>query len=186
MTDPKLMELEQLPLSSNAFSLFGDVVCGDSDSSDFMNGSAFERFLDLAQVDIGDPTLNRVQINIVECKQPQGFPFLLGAMECHPNSSQLFFPLFDHDYLVAVAPAGQGIDRDGVRLFKATANQGVNYHRGVWHMPMLGIAKGDRFLMVERNNMNANCEVIHFDGYQVKIELPSSLKKSKLTLSEDT
>ncbi|MBX2847111.1 MAG: ureidoglycolate lyase [Acidiferrobacterales bacterium] len=175
MTSSTTIELQPVPLSSEAFAPFGDVISGQSDNSDQMNGSAYNRFLDLAEIDIGDADINRVQVNIVECNQPETFPYLLHSMERHPESSQMFFPLFDHDYLVAVAPSGLEIDRAAIRLFIASCNQGINYHRGTWHMPMLGIAKGDRFLMVERNAMHLNCDVLKFKTYHLKLSLPSSI-----------
>lgn len=167
-------------LTAEAFAPYGDVVSGEGAASELMNGRAYERHLDLANIDIGSGSAHRVQLGLVECNEPEVYPYCLKAMERHPESSQLFYPLFDHDYLVAVAPASNSaeinnIDPSSIELFLASSKQGINYRRGVWHMPMLGIAKGDRFLMVERNDMHLNCEIYTFPTYQLIIELPLSI-----------
>lgn len=177
MTDMgKIIELKPTRLTKEAFEQFGDVISHEGDAGDVMNGSTFDRFLDLAEVDVGDKVSNRVQVNIVECKEPEQYPYFLTLMEKHPYSSQMFYPLFDHEYLVAVAPPGSEVIQSEIQLFVASATQGVNYRKGTWHMPMLGISKGDRFLMVERNRMQTNCELHKFNDYRLRVDLPLSIK----------
>lgn len=171
MTEVNVLDIVPEKLTCSAFAPFGDVVSDEVGKGDLMNGRTYDRFLDLAQIDIGSDD-HRVQVNIVECNTPDASPYHLKLMERHPESSQLFYPLFDHDYFVAVAPAGDTVTAEGIRLFRASSGQGVNYHRGTWHMPMVGICAGDRFLMVERDNMHSNCDLFEFINFSVRIELP--------------
>lgn len=174
----KTVSLNSEPLTNAAFTPYGDVVSSAGDADEFMNGAAYARYLNLAYIDLGEQAESRVQLGLVKCHTPEQFPYMLRAMEKHPDSSQLFYPLFNHDYLIAVAPAGEQIVLNSIKLFCARADQGINYHRGIWHMPMLGIAKGDQFLMIERNDMHDNCEVYEFDQVQLKIELPDSIVRT--------
>jgi len=180
--DRKIISLIPKRLTPAAFAPFGDVISTHDDGnamvSETMNGQAFNRYLNLAHIDIGDAPASRAQIGLVECNEPEHYPYMLTAMEKHPQSSQLFYPLFKHDYLVAVAPAAEKIESASIELFQAASDQGINYSKNTWHMPMLGIAKGDKFLMVERNDMHLNCDVYEFPDYQLKIELPDQIIKT--------
>ena len=89
-------------------------------------------------------------------------PFTADAMECHPLGSQAFIPLSDSPYLVAVAPAGQ-FKPQSVELFIAQPNQGVNYHKGVWHHYLLALREASRFLVIDRQGPGTNCEEVKLD-----------------------
>jgi len=163
-------------LNSKAFMPFGDVVSMEGNQSEYMNDT-FSRYSNLAEVDLGDEILSRVNIGLAKCNAPKIYPYELTYMEKHPQSSQMFFPLFDHEYLVAVAPPGDVVHEKDIRLFIVSPMQGINYRPNIWHMPMLGIAKEDSFLMVERSDMHLNCELYVFPDFKIEIELPLSIKR---------
>jgi ureidoglycolate lyase len=58
--------------------------------------------------------------------------------------------------LVAVAPAG-AFDPAGIRLFRAEADQGVHYRKGVWHHFLLVLDDSD-FLVIDRAGPGDNCD----------------------------
>lgn len=57
-----------------------------------------------------------------------------------------------------VAPLGDVPVPGLVRAFLTNGRQGVNYHRGVWHHPVLTIEKQDDFLVVDRSGSGNNCD----------------------------
>ena len=42
--------------------------------------------------------------------------------------------------------------------FVTNGTQGVNYRKGVWHMPMIAMEAGQEFLIVDRAPTKDNCE----------------------------
>ena len=62
-------------------------------------------------------------------------PIKIEVMERHPDGTQLFYPLQDRDWLVVVCTNPH--DAQTYRAFLATGRQGVNYHRNIWHHPLL-------------------------------------------------
>ena len=76
-----------------------------------------------------------------------------------PLGQSSFHSLSDSPYLVAVAPAGQ-FKPQSVELFIAQPNQGINYHRGVWHHYILALREASRFLVIDRQGPGSNCEEV--------------------------
>ncbi|MDP6219942.1 MAG: ureidoglycolate lyase, partial [Alphaproteobacteria bacterium] len=73
-------------------------------------------------------------------------------VERHPLGSQAFMPLSDHDWLVVVASASAEKDTpdfSSLKCFLASGTQGVNYHKGTWHHPLLVLQPQD-FLIADR------------------------------------
>ena len=63
---------------------------------------------------------------------------------------------------VVVAPAGEAVDAADLCAFVTNGTQGVNYHKGVWHMPMIALEDGQEFLIVDRGTDGENCEEHYF------------------------
>ena len=71
-------------------------------------------------------------------------------VERHPLGSQAFIPMQGGAYLVLVAKAGETVDPSDLTAFIATGDQGVNYHAGTWHHPILALDKVSDFIVVDR------------------------------------
>jgi ureidoglycolate lyase len=148
--------LRAQPLTSDAFAAFGDVIEASLNESEAMNEARFERFDDLCTVDMGED--GPVAISIARCRAPTQLPIRVDRMERHPLGSQAFIPLQTCRMLIVVGPPGEGIDAADLRAFVTRPRQGFNYHRGTWHMPLIGFADGDQFLVIDRGGAEANCE----------------------------
>lgn len=155
MADPSDIVLTPVPLTSERFAPFGDVIEGSRDKSTAMNDARFKRFDDLCEVDLagGD-----VAISIARCRTPTSMPLRVDMVERHPLGSQAFVPLAPCKMVVVVAPPGEAINAEDLRAFITNGRQGINYHRGTWHMPLIAFIAGQEFLIVDRGGVDANCE----------------------------
>ncbi|KGJ97987.1 ureidoglycolate lyase [Thalassotalea sp. ND16A] len=161
MTD-KLQTITPKPLTSEAFSDFGDVIEASSEAKNFAINDGFtQRYHDLAKVDVNDND-GHTLINIFR-STPLAQPIAIKMMERHPHGSQAFIPMGSNSYLVVVAPAGE-FDVNNIEVFIANANQGVNYHKGTWHHFCLALGSETDFLVVDRGGEGDNCDVLELDG----------------------
>ncbi|MDD1792301.1 ureidoglycolate lyase [Enterovibrio sp. ZSDZ42] len=149
------------PLTREAFAPFGDVIEAEDREFFMINNGSTRRFHKLAttQVDEGSGVI----INIFEAT-PLSFPLSIKMLERHPKGSQAFMPLLGNDYLVVVAPVEEKPDPLKIKAFYAKGTQGVNYHSGVWHHPVLALTPKDQFLVVDREGEGCNCDEFFFSG----------------------
>ena len=147
------LSLTPQPLTAEAFAAFGDVIEARSDTVININQGTSQRFHDLARVDVasdkGHPLVNIFRAS------PYPEPLTLSMMEKHPLGSQLFMPLQEHAYLVAVAQASDHVSAGDITVFSASGNQGVNFQPGTWHHPLLVLVQQD-FLVVDRGGKGDN------------------------------
>ena len=125
-----------------------------------MNNARFERFNDLADINVDTGKGGHVAISIARSKTPAIFPLRFDMVERHPLGSQAFIPLEAFSFTIVVAPPGESVDVDDLQAFVTNGQQGVNYHRGTWHMPLVSAGEGQRFLIVDRAPGDGNCEEV--------------------------
>jgi ureidoglycolate lyase len=127
------------PLTADAFRPFGDVVSAGLSAGGVANqGTAqrYDRCAKLASTRAGaTPNL------AVFRSAPQPLPFTAKLLERHPCSSQAFLPMRCARLLVIVAPTAKdgAPDLGGLRAFVCGPGQGVNYHAGTWHHPIVAL-----------------------------------------------
>ncbi len=149
-----MISLRPEPLTTERFAPYGDVIESSRKASDAMNEARFERFDDLCSVNIeGD-----VAISVARCRTPTGLPLRVDLVERHPLGSQAFVPLGRCRMVIVVAPPGESVDPGDLRAFVTNGKQGINYHRGTWHMPLIAFDAGQEFLIVDRGGSEPNCE----------------------------
>jgi ureidoglycolate lyase len=151
-----MREMNPEPLTAEAFARFGSVIEASDRAVklDINQGHAL-RYDRLADIDVADEGGTPV-ISLFRAR-PLAEP-VLRVFERHPLGSQTFVPLSGRPYLVAVAPAGP-FDPAQIRLFRAEADQGVHYRKGVWHHFLLVLDESD-FLVVDRAGPGDNCEEV--------------------------
>ena len=150
------MILKPQPLTREGFAPFGDVIETLGAGHYPINEGTTERFHDLAAVDVSEAG-GRPLINIFR-GQPRELPLAIRMMERHPLGSQAFIPTGPHQWLTVVAPAGNQPEPSDLRAFIAGARQGVNYHRGVWHHPLIALEAVSDFIVVDRGGGGDNCD----------------------------
>jgi ureidoglycolate lyase len=150
------------PLTREAFAPFGDVIQADDAVRHFtINEGNTERYHDLASIDPGPD--GRAIVSIFR-GLPRSLPFTITMMERHPKASQAFIPLSGRPYLVVVAEAASTPTVDDLRVFYCEGHQGVNYARGVWHHPLLGLEEVSDFLIIDRAGPGDNCDVVPMEA----------------------
>jgi len=70
-------------------------------------------------------------------------------------------PLNGQDWLAVVSETP---DAAGLRVFHCRGDQGVQYHAGVWHHPLLVLGTAQDFLVVDRVGEGPNLEEVFFDA----------------------
>ena len=154
------LQLKPKALTREAFAAFGDVIsCAEAESF-WINEGTTERFHDLAKVDVGG---GRALINIFRAR-PRPTPIALRVMERHPLGSQAFMALERRPFLVVVAPPGRSPVPDTLEAFITDGTQGVNYHPGVWHHPVLALLQETDFLVVDRGGPGDHCDEVALPG----------------------
>ena len=172
----QLHELAVLKIGKAEFSPFGDVIdvreetiLPDQMGKEHKTGSAYQknpamipinqgraiRFHDLAKVEAAGEK-PRVLINVFR-SLPISFPLIIAMMERHPYGSQAFLPVGGNPFLVVVAK-DEGGKPSAPQAFYCPSGVGVNYHKNVWHFPLLALFKTSDFYVVDRGGVENNLE----------------------------
>lgn len=162
------INIQAEPLTTDAFKAFGDVIEIEGAQHFPINQGTVERHHDLGAVDIGG-TEGRPLISIVTCNEWFTLPYKLPLLERHPLGSQAFIPMDKTPMVIAVAEAGESPQPQQIKAFISNGSQGINYHRNVWHMPMLFLDKNQRMVVVDRGGKGNNCDEFPFPEYQIII-----------------
>lgn len=150
--------LKPLPLTSERFAPYGDVIAASPKARQAMNEARFERFNDLAKLNIDAQADGRLAVSIARCRVATELPYQFDMIERHPLGSQAFVPLHGQRFILVVAPPGESAEIGDLTAFVTNGHQGINYHRGVWHMPLIALAAGQEFLIIDRAGESPNCE----------------------------
>ena len=147
------------PLTAAAFAPFGDVIAPGDDGASINNGTCV-RFNDLARVETD--AAGAAGLSVFRAA-PRILPLPVQMLERHPLGSQAFVPLSPRPFLVVVA-AGDAArpDLKTVRAFQTAPGQGVNFHRGVWHHPLIALQEVCDFLVADRIGPGKNCDIFPF------------------------
>ena len=165
-----MIALEPQLLSAERFSPYGDVIETGVDRLAPMNEARFDRFNDLCRVETDKA--GRVAVSIARCRVATALPYRFDVVERHPQGSQAFIPLGTWPFVVVVAPPAETVQATDLRAFVTNGRQGVNYHRGTWHMPLIAFESGQEFLVIDRAGDTPNCDEHSLDESITVTELP--------------
>ena len=143
-------------LTRERFAPYGDVIEATADRATAMNDQRFDLFDDLCRVETD--ARGRIAISIARCRVATSLPYRFEMVERHPNGSQAFVPLSACRFVVVVAPPEAGVEASDLRAFVTNGRQGINYHRGTWHMPLIAFEAGQEFLVIDRAGASPNCD----------------------------
>ncbi|MEL6784460.1 MAG: ureidoglycolate lyase [Pseudomonadota bacterium] len=148
------------PLTKEAFAPFGDVIELPGENAFPINKGQCTRHHALSTVEVTGEGA-QVGLSLFE-GQPYALPHRLDLVERHPLGTQSFQPLGNQPWLVIVCPDENG--KPGHPLaFLATAQQGINLHRGTWHGVLTPLYEPATFLVVDRVGEGDNLEEVPLD-----------------------
>jgi len=169
-----MITLEPQKLSAENFSPYGRVIEAGDSADNQMNSGTFARFDDLAEVDYGagDPAddVARPAISIVRSQTTTPLPHTFDLVECHPLCSQAFIPLAEFKFYVVVAAPAEQVEALDLRAFVTNGRQGISYHRGTWHLPLIAQDAGQEFLVVDQASRPGNLREHRF-GEEIQLRL---------------
>lgn len=138
-------------LTSEAFAAFGEVIAFAAATTVFpINNGTTLRHHALATINVGT---GHGLISLARA-EPRILPFAITLLERHPLGSQAFIPLSKTPYLIVVAKS----PADTPRCFLAANGEGINYHAGVWHHPLIALDVISDFAIVDRGGEGNNCD----------------------------
>jgi ureidoglycolate lyase len=165
-----MISLTPQALTAAAFAPFGDVIETGANTPLAVNDDLAQRYDDLAFLDTSDEG-GSANVSIFVSK-PRPLPVVIDRIERHPRGSQLFVPLGDHPYLVAVTDGTPPFEAADLSVFLITDGRGVNYRKGLWHLPLCPLYEPGRFLVVDRSGPGENYEEFSFPpGAPITVEL---------------
>lgn len=154
--------LRLAPLTAEAFAPYGRVIEPGAGPGEPMNDGTLTRWRDVAGVDLDET--GAVALSVARCDRPMSLPTTVRFVERHPLGSQTFVPLTVGALGIVVALPGPSVAPSDLRGFVTDGRQGVHYHRGVWHRPLIVFTPEQTLLIVERGGPEANCEEHHFES----------------------
>ena len=155
LLSPTEMIIRPEPLTKDAFLPFGDVLETDGVNPEVINFGNTQKFGNLAKITIADG--GQAQLSIYRSHAIE-LPFRIQLMECHPLSSQAFYPLHERPFPVVVALPGTFPGAEGIRVFLTNGRQGVNLHPSVWHHYQLTLGQDSDYLVFDRCGAGENCQ----------------------------
>jgi ureidoglycolate lyase len=147
------MRIISRPLTASVYAPYGHVVMASprGEPGRAVNQGTAQRFDHLAPVENLRPESAALNVCVFRCAPRSVWPLEIELLEKHPASTQVFLPMNAGRYLVIVALGGGGSRKHGVpthadhpdlstlAAFIATGTQGVSYHPGVWHHPIIAL-----------------------------------------------
>lgn len=142
-------------LTAEAYAPFGGVIEADPGAPPANQGTARRRnrVVDVASTRADAP----LNVAVFRCA-PRQLPFSIRLLEKHPCSTQAFVPMAATRYLVVVARGDDTPDLGTLRVFVASGRQGISYHPGIWHHPMIALdAETDFACLVHEDGSADDC-----------------------------
>lgn len=151
-----VLKLEHL--DEAGFAPFGEVIEMRGDDWFPINNGSARRYRRFGTVRV-DGNGAFAGISLVR-GQAFNFPLTIAMLERHVLGSQSWMSCNRTPFVAVVAPNGvhDRPDEARIRAFYVEANQGVNYHPGAWHHPLLALGRQGDFIVVDRISATPDCD----------------------------
>ena len=146
--------LRPSPITAADFAPYGTVLDKSAAHSYPINDGYATRHDRLAVTDIAQ---GAAQIALFSAT-PRRYPCVVDMMERHPLATQAFYPLQNHVWHALVC-AAETPTAETLRAFTVPGDIGVQYHRNIWHYPLLVSAERQDFLVVDYCGAGDNLEL---------------------------
>lgn len=153
------------PLTKEAFAPYGWVISGDRGDvvGKPANQGTAKRFNWLGAVEDLRPGKSRLNLCLFRCSPRIAWPLRVEILERHPMTTQVIVPMNADRYVVLVGRRTEtdAPDLASLRAFVATAREGVAYHPGTWHHPLLALDRETDFTsLVWEDEGPGDCDLV--------------------------
>lgn len=143
--------LKPIDLNIEIFKAYGEVLSTQNSKSIVINNGFAQKHYNLCNIDANENGgVATVHLYIGKKRE---FPLKINMMEKHPSFSQTFIPRSQKPFLVVVALGDEKPDLATLKVFKTDGNQGVHYHKGIWHFPLISCENEEQFIVIDRNDL---------------------------------
>lgn len=163
------------PLSRAAYRAYGDVIEASGPRPRRANLGLALRYDWLAELRSSRAEA-RPNACVFRCRPWPRKDFSVRLLERHAYSTQAFVPMAGvRRYLLVVCLGGSRPDLATLKAFVATGSQGVTYHPGVWHHPLVALDRAADFAcLVWETKGRGDC-----DEFPLASPIPLSLPFSR-------
>jgi len=159
------MTIRTEPLTKEAFAPYGYLISGDRGDvvPKSANQGTAKRFNWLGPVEDLRPGKSRLNMCLFRCSPRTGWPLRVEILERHRMTTQVLVPMNARTFVVLVGLRTDGPDPDlsTLRAFLATARQGIAYHPGTWHHPMIALDDESDFAsLVWEDEGPGDCDLV--------------------------
>jgi ureidoglycolate lyase len=159
------MLLPSSPLTPDAYAPYGRVIMASphGEPGKPANQGTARRFDHLAALEDLRPGRAALNVSVFRATPWPAGPLAVALLEKHPASSQIFVPMNAARYLVIVARGGERPDLSTLSAFVASGTQGVSYHPGVWHHPLIALDHETDFACFAwEDGTDGDCTIVHY------------------------
>ena len=151
-------ELYIQPLTSEAFTPFGNIIEASGQPDMIINQGFCERYHDRAKIDFLNGQMGISLFNAKPCT----LPYKLDMMERHPLGSQAFIPMNYSAFLITVAQDVNNAPTNP-KAFLSRPGQAINFHRNTWHGVLTPLEDPGIFAVIDRIGSEKNLEEWFFE-----------------------
>lgn len=163
-----MIELAARPLAPASYAPYGRVVMAApaGEGGRPANQGTARRFDRLAALE-NERSSATSNVCVFRCSPCLTWPLEVALLEKHPRSTQLFVPMNARRYLVIVALGADAPDLATLAAFVAGPAQGITYHPGVWHHPMIALdSEIDFACVLHEDGGEEDCEIVEYAAGQ--------------------
>jgi ureidoglycolate lyase len=163
-----ILLMRAVPLTAQAYRDYGDVISARDDiTPTSANLGTAQRYNHLTKLQNLRPgaTANLCVFRCQPMVQAGERHFDVGLLERHAQSTQAFIPMHAAGgYLVVVSRGGERPEPATLQAFVASPTQGITYHPGIWHHPLVVLSRpADFACLVWEDGSDDDCEVVRLD-----------------------
>ena len=143
--------LKAKKLNIDNFAKYGDVISTENPKNKTItiNDGYANKHCDIVNFDLSQDN-GIASLHIYQTKK-RTLPMNIKMLENHPTHSQAFIAKSNNPFILVVCENnGKDIDINKIEAFITDGNQGINYKRGIWHHPLIGLEDNAEFIVIDR------------------------------------
>lgn len=158
------------PLTPAAWAPYGHVIAADPTRAPRSGNQGRAQVWDHLAPLVNDRPGARPNLGLFRTGPWPSVTLALRLLERHPRSTQVFVPMSASRTLLVVAPPGSPPTPEAVVAFVAGPVQGIAYHPGTWHHPLVALdTPADHACLVWEDGTDGDCEIVDVSGWGVEV-----------------